>query len=447
MMQAAGNPLLAMLGAAPAGMPPAANSSEASSATGFAALFASVQGAQSGAEAVVGQKSPLDGALKALLPVLDDLKSAISEAEGLPTDVAEGLIATLDQLTEGLSDWIKGDPLSAEGAEKLAAFLPDGLAEALLAQGEGLSLEQTPPLLLVHVLQQTTLSLVSDISSAVTSGDIATDLPQPINLGGVMSLIAKTQLSGRPPAPGQHPVAILSQIGPIENPLGLASIELSEAGFEALPETLKQMTQAFAKSDLQSLSGQPIRDFFQQVALSPAHAAGAIDIPKDMVQIVPESIASALQSVSETQVGANQAQQVARPDAPQTKFTQAVIGQLRSAQYQEGTTKVELTPRGLGNVEIEMKTNSDGSLSVVVRAESAHVLSSLREERELLAQIIAQGGEASVDFQEFSSGDQQGFDEQTGFTGGVGSGEGADDALAEASQEDTIGDGRLDLMT
>ena len=432
MMQAAANPLVNMLGrAANAATPPAAAQGKA--ASGFAALFADGQGPQRGEGA--GPQNPLMEGLKGLLPALDDLKTAVASTEGLSEEVTEDILETLDQLSALLGDLIEGEPIDAE---KLAAFLPEGMAETLMSQGEGTPFGQVSPMLLVHVLQQASLSIVEDLNGAVASGDTPLEMAKGLNLGGLISAIAKVQAGPRPQLPGQHPVAISSRLGQFGETLSQTTTDVTAADGEGLVQGLTQAA-------LGDNAAKPFGEFVQQIATSAAHAAGAIEIPRDMVQIIPEEVVSALQAASETQ-SANQAQQAGRPDAPQAKFTQAGIGQLRAVDIQEGTTKVELNPRGLGSVEIEMKTNADGSLSVVVRAESAHVLSSLREERELLAQIIAQGGDASVDFQEFTSSDQQGFEENNGFAGSAPSVESGEEVV-ETSQADTIGNGQLDLMT
>ena len=270
-------------------------------------------------------------------------------------------------------------------------------------------------------------------------------------MGALVAMVGKVQKAAMTPAPHQHPVAIANGLGQTDDQTVLPTGDLAgeaEGAVDGL-ETA-QMNGISRRAEMRGAreGASSFGEFIQRIAASPAHAAGAIDIPKEMIHVIPEEMASALQAVTEAQGNTAHAQQVsARPDAPQAKFTQAVIGQLRSVDFQEGTTKIELNPRGLGNVEIEMKTNADGSLSVVVRAESAHVLSSLREERDLLAQIIAQGGDASVDFQEFSSSDQESFEGQSGFDGGAGVSDSGDEVVVEPSQTTTIGNGQLDLMT
>lgn len=438
MMQAAGNPLLSLMGGAPASAAAPQSVGEGKSASGFAALFAGVQAPQSApANGGEGRGNPLVGLLKQVLPALEQLKGAVSEAEGLPEGVVEDVLGKLDQLTAVLSDLADGKPVDTDLlADKLADILPQDVLD-------GLAIDQATPLLVVQALQQATLSIVSDLSAIEGS----VEMPQPLNLGAVVRVIAKLQASVAPPAPGQHPVAIASRLGLQETEANPTTIEISAEVLEGDAANLAPAGLFAGRSAGNGNAAQAVGDFLQQVAASPAHAAGLIEIPSDMVQVIPEEVASALQTVSETQAQSAQVQQAGRADAPQAKFTQAVIGQLRSVDFQEGTTKVELNPRGLGSVEIEMRTNIDGSLSVVVRAESAHVLSSLREESDLLGQIVGQGGEASVDFQEFDSGDQQSFEDQAGLTRGESAADAIDETGADQTERATIGNGQLDLMT
>jgi hypothetical protein len=98
----------------------------------------------------------------------------------------------------------------------------------------------------------------------------------------------------------------------------------------------------------------------------------------------------------------------------------------------------------LGIIEVEMRTNSDGSLSVVVRAENDAVLSALREERDLLAAIIGENASGSLDFQEYS---QEQSNEHSGFANNsaiVGEEELAE---AEVGSEAIVDGPHLDLVT
>ena len=135
-------------------------------------------------------------------------------------------------------------------------------------------------------------------------------------------------------------------------------------------------------------------------------------------------------------------------DANQPRFAAALLGQVKAAEVREGTTRIELTPRGLGNIEVELKTNSDGSLAVVVRAENSHVLSSLREERDLLALAIGDTGTGSLEFQEYTPDNGREQQSQMAFEEADSSTD-ADVTESQAAPERVaqIGGRHLDLMT
>lgn len=130
-----------------------------------------------------------------------------------------------------------------------------------------------------------------------------------------------------------------------------------------------------------------------------------------------------------------------------TKFASVLINQVSAVDIQEGTTRIELTPRGLGTVEVEMRTNSDGSLSVVVRAENHAVLSSLRQEHDLLAAVITEHHSVDLDFQEFEQGREQ--SDTSGFAApGSENDDGIENGGVTAGLAQPILDGEtLDLMT
>ena len=147
-------------------------------------------------------------------------------------------------------------------------------------------------------------------------------------------------------------------------------------------------------------------------------------------------------------------EKIDQPQAPQpaqrpenlisTKFANVLVNQVRQVDIQEGTTRIELSPRGLGSIEVEMRTNSDGSLSVVVRAENDAVLSALREERDLLAAIIGENASGSLDFQEYS---QEQSNEHSGFANNSAIVGEEDLAEAEVGSEAIVEGPHLDLVT
>lgn len=69
-----------------------------------------------------------------------------------------------------------------------------------------------------------------------------------------------------------------------------------------------------------------------------------------------------------------------------------VGAQISPAGLTEGRTQITLRPDGLGAVEIELKTDPSGRLSVLLRVENPTVLQALREERNALLMSLEQAG-------------------------------------------------------
>lgn len=166
--------------------------------------------------------------------------------------------------------------------------------------------------------------------------------------------------------------------------------------------------------------------------------------------ITPEDVARALTQGG--QPGRDQATGAVSPkeaSAEPSRFAAAVASQVRSAEIGEGRTRIELSPRGLGTIEVEVTTGSDGALKVVVRAENPAVLNALREERDLLAQVLGGMDTGSLDLQSFSDSNGEGpqGDRPSGSPMSLAddiAATGADPAPEHTSQ---IGGGRLDIVT
>ena len=165
----------------------------------------------------------------------------------------------------------------------------------------------------------------------------------------------------------------------------------------------------------------------------------ASDTPLALAQRPEQTLLEQLEQPQATQ-------QTQRPENQiSTKFAAVLVNQVRAVDIQEGTTRIELSPRGLGSIEIEMRTNADGSLAVVVRAENDAVLSSLREERDLLAAIIGENASGSLDFQEYSQGQN---DEQSGQNGtGLMSSSEEETADGPADETPIVNGPELNLVT
>lgn len=80
------------------------------------------------------------------------------------------------------------------------------------------------------------------------------------------------------------------------------------------------------------------------------------------------------------------------------KFHDAVLSQIKTAEIASDRVRVELNPRGLGHIEIEVSTEQSAAQRVTVRADNPHVLQALRDERAVLIQTLGLSDEAQLQF-------------------------------------------------
>ena len=95
-------------------------------------------------------------------------------------------------------------------------------------------------------------------------------------------------------------------------------------------------------------------------------------------------------------------------------FARNVAAQIRGRNFEEGKTRIELSPRGLGDVEVEVARDDSGRLRVVLRVENPAVLTAFRQDREALLAVLREGGfeieESELAFEEF---DGHGFQQKS----------------------------------
>jgi hypothetical protein len=128
--------------------------------------------------------------------------------------------------------------------------------------------------------------------------------------------------------------------------------------------------------------------------------------------------------------------------------------QISPSGLTEGRTQITLRPDGLGAVEIELKTDPSGRLSVLLRVENPTVLQALREDRNVLLMGLEQSGldldGPGLSFESFGESAEHGFERE---------GRPARSALREAEPETAppppkrpryappVGGGRIDILT
>lgn len=131
---------------------------------------------------------------------------------------------------------------------------------------------------------------------------------------------------------------------------------------------------------------------------------------------------------------------------PVKPFTEAVMAQIKSVEATQGRTTVNLIPRGLGNIEIEVLSDKDGAARVVVRVENPVVLQALRDDRQVLAQAIGVSDSGIFDFQEHSAGEQPDRQRENSPQGSASFAD-ASEMQPEVGHLDVVQDGHLDIMT
>ena len=86
-------------------------------------------------------------------------------------------------------------------------------------------------------------------------------------------------------------------------------------------------------------------------------------------------------------------------------FARNVAAQVRGTSFEEGKTRIELAPRGLGDIEVEVARDDAGKLKVVLRAENPSVLTAFRGDRDVIVNMLRESGlevdEAEVGFESF----------------------------------------------
>jgi hypothetical protein len=96
------------------------------------------------------------------------------------------------------------------------------------------------------------------------------------------------------------------------------------------------------------------------------------------------------------------------PPRPARSFSQNVASQLQGKPLNEGITRIELAPRGLGNIIIELKTKETGDIQIIVKAENSAVIHALRTDRDALLSTLSNEVSTQdaidLEFEEFSDG-------------------------------------------
>jgi hypothetical protein len=140
--------------------------------------------------------------------------------------------------------------------------------------------------------------------------------------------------------------------------------------------------------------------------------------------------------------------------ADRTALARHVSRQIRPPAVGEVRTQITLRPDGLGAVEVELSTDQNGRLSLLLRVENPTVLQAIRAERDLLLSGLERSGVeldgAQLGFEGFGPGGEPEREPRRGGPYRPAAPlipDGPEPAHARHRHTPLIGGGRLDLLT
>lgn len=202
--------------------------------------------------------------------------------------------------------------------------------------------------------------------------------------------------------------------------------------------------------------------------LMPAQQAVAGHTPQDAGAVVRSAVLTALAAAgaeaevppasmtqADLRAPASSAADALRPavvmQPPATNFARNLAQQIRAVSFSEGNTRISLAPRGLGEIEIDMRPDEAGKLRIVLRAENPAVLFALRGDRDGLLLTLSESGtdirDADLSFEDF--GNRQRQDADPSNKSGHQSVEFGTDDITDsiAVPRRRVADGILDMLT
>ncbi|WP_417672504.1 flagellar hook-length control protein FliK [Pseudodonghicola sp.] len=417
-----------------------------------------------------------------LLQRLDALGRRAMQAEGL--DEADALGEVADMATDLAEAMAELDDSGAGGlAAMIAQMLPQAAAMEPAGAGVSTATDGATAAAAIDMFRSALMLVgraVRALPQVAELGETGSQLRQSAGIPGLSELFgmervaaegeATDLLSGSPAAPvtpdpadvveaavdaapevGEAPLA--SGTGPDGAAL-VADGPATEATDEGLILPFMPMRGEAAAAGGADLLGRIAAVAAASVgAVGGGDGAGAGTSDNNRRRLTVEDVLSALSQGGASRQGqvASGVDTAARSDvAEPPRFAEVLTEQIRAAEISDGHTRIELNPRGLGALEVDVSTTDDGLLNVVVRAENPGVLNALKADRDLLAQALGNLGGGALDLQSFSQGsDQRGSDQRAAPSMIASAMESP--AVASAGEvvapADRIGGGRLDIVT
>lgn len=254
------------------------------------------------------------------------------------------------------------------------------------------------------------------------------------------------------PTPQQPPAPTLDSLQPT-----LQSLGAPQDGLRAAPAP--DLSGLFAEAAAPKDKTTPQAAAASSIAAAVAGAMKAEPAPQSTAPGQAPEAAAPLPAVGATSsVSSTTAPAAAPPPPPATPATPSgfaanLLGQIKGHQIGEGTTRIELAPRGLGSIEIDLVRSDNGEMKVTIRAENTSVMGALRDGRDALLLTLRDNGVAmqsgALGFEDFDRGrGQQHQQQQTSATAQIAEETAPEPEADTTPHTDTmLRDGRIDIMT
>ncbi|MBO9428650.1 flagellar hook-length control protein FliK [Sulfitobacter sp. R18_1] len=137
--------------------------------------------------------------------------------------------------------------------------------------------------------------------------------------------------------------------------------------------------------------------------------------------------------------------------AQANRFANLINAQIKTADLGDKKTRIELAPKGLGEIEINIENDASGKMRAVIRVENPAVLELMKTDKAQLMDLLSQKGidlgDGSLDLEGFSKDEreEQGEGGQ-GNLSGDGEGGNVSDAPADTDPGPTISDTKIDIQ-
>ena len=346
-------------------------------------------------------------------PETPDIEALLEEITGLAADAQEQFdaavtdadrTAVMEEFVTALRDRLEAVPGLSEAdlARILPEAQPDGVVPAAMMPTASLPTTETPaeaaaptPSAGPSALMAGVLEAVRTVTPAEVAVAPVTDDPvAPATPVSSLSAVLAEPSPEFPAAPTRQDRPVPTQAEKAPGPAAPAAPPAAEGVPDVAPETetvdlapakpVDKPAPAMAQSAPTAEPARPMPTLPQPVA--PTGAGEAAEARASLDPVLPTRAAAA-------------------EAAPAFAFARSVAAQMRGHRFEEGTTRVELTPRGLGDIEVEVARDESGKLRIVLRAENPAVVTAFRNDRDLIASVLRDGGvavdEGELGFEQF----------------------------------------------